>query len=239
MEDEMTDQPIETLVSEMKAAAEKRPAEWLAHIFTTYHRSGIDRVSFECGIVATLETFKENPANVLTLLVEIERRGVEINNLDALCSELQHEVSSPTTPRSLAMTADLKAARKDAQELIEDYGGHIGAVVSTLITALDQAAEALKPIAAKLVDIGQDEADDDRFSNARSPYNQAVSVKVGDVRRAATVYATLKPVDTKEGEGATPSHLSRLANAPHVEPDHDWDGDEGREGRRDLTEDEG
>lgn len=53
----------------------------------------------------------------------------------------------------------------------------------------DEALEALKPFAAKLVDIGQDEADDDHFSNARSPYNQAVSVKVGDLRRAAALLA--------------------------------------------------
>lgn len=47
------------------------------------------------------------------------------------------------------------------------------------------------------------------------------------------------PLQDKEGAGSVPAHLVRLANAPHVEPDHDWDGDEGREGRRDLTEDEG
>ena len=112
------------------------------------------------------------------------------------------------------MTADLKAARARVEEAIKDalndhqdwLNDHLDepdhgpdeacvgvGALQVLLTALDQAAEALKPIAAKLVDIGQDEADDDHFSNARSPYNQAVSVKVGDVRRAATVYATLKP----------------------------------------------
>ncbi len=36
-----------------------------------------------------------------------------------------------------------------------------------------------------------------------------------------------------------PPHLERLANPPAVAIDRDWDGDEGREGRRELTEDEG
>lgn len=34
------------------------------------------------------------------------------------------------------------------------------------------------------------------------------------------------------GEVETPAFMQRLIDAPHVEPNKDWDGDEGREGRR-------
>lgn len=134
------------------------------------------------------------------------------------------------------MTADLKAAREHTEDRLTTFafdadesmgvGIKLGAL-RTLLTALDQAAEALKPFAEAAGDFRPDDADTMRPAAVQARY----------FRRAATVYATLKPVDCEEGE--VPPHLVRLANAPHIEPDHDWDGEEGREGRRDLTEDEG
>lgn len=70
-----------------------------------------------------------------------------------------------------------------ANHLTTFLAGH-----ATQAQALADALGALKPFAEKIVDIGQDETDEDHFSNARSPYNQAVSVKVGDIRRAALAY---------------------------------------------------
>lgn len=151
------------------------------------------------------------------------------------------------------MSADLKAARANVESRIEiwkDSGypsdRRVAAALSTLLTAMDQGAEALEPFATmgKLIDvwIAKGAPDDEPYQSggAWSEGGKMRTVTWGDFRAAATVYATLKPVDTKERGGASiPPHLIRLANTPHVEPDHDWDGDEGREGLRDLTEDEG
>jgi len=88
------------------------------------------------------------------------------------------------------MTADLKAARARLENLAGSAG--LGADVSTVLTALDQAAEALKPSADYLVKL-----------DPEGVWLRQVDVKfpLEHIRRAATVYATLKPADTKEGEG--------------------------------------
>ena len=118
------------------------------------------------------------------------------------------------------MTTDLKAARADVESRIETWksSGYISdrrvaASLSTLLTALDQAAEARDEALAALFDY------DIAFSNmdedSRSSRDSLRKVMIEARRltgsrgfrgqpnpfRAATVYATLKPVDTKEGEG--------------------------------------
>jgi hypothetical protein len=106
------------------------------------------------------------------------------------------------------MTADLKAARAEMTALVDRIGSPaITSNFNTLLTALDQAAEALEPFS----DIGdflasktEGFADDDKLNLVTDDEagNVAIAdVSFGDFRQAATVYATLKPVDTKEGEG--------------------------------------
>lgn len=81
------------------------------------------------------------------------------------------------------MTDDLKAARDllarfacSPESTIEEHDA-----ITTVFAALDQAAEALKPFAVEA-------AEWDFVSDV-------------DLRRAASVYATLKLADTKEGAG--------------------------------------
>jgi hypothetical protein len=93
------------------------------------------------------------------------------------------------------MTVDLKAARERLAKFTREhpawkYTDEVNSYVVTLLTALDQAAEALKPFAAEDIHTGR--PDDDPVSRC---------FLAGEYRRAATVYATLKPADTKEGEG--------------------------------------
>jgi len=67
-----------------------------------------------------------------------------------------------------------------------------------VLTALDQAAEALKPFAAEAGDFDPRDWSDDKVPECAG---SAAAFSVGDLRRAATAYATLKPADTKEGGG--------------------------------------
>ena len=108
------------------------------------------------------------------------------------------------------MTVDLKAARARVKSLAERFrrgeviGGTFYATetadyLDDILTALDQAAEALKPLVKVLRD-HEDSPDPKRFKH-RLTDSYRVAVTLGDLRRAATVYATLKPADTKEGEG--------------------------------------
>ena len=84
------------------------------------------------------------------------------------------------------MTADLKAAIERMRERA-GYGWREFAISSAdallVLAALDQAAEALK--------LWQDAHESGRYEPCVIAYEHA-----------ATVYATLKPADTKEGEGS-------------------------------------
>lgn len=89
------------------------------------------------------------------------------------------------------MTDDLKAARERLEATIRREPPRVvNEDIRLLLTALDQATEALKPFAAENIHPGR--PDDDPVSRC---------FLAGEYRRATTVYATLKPADTKEGEG--------------------------------------
>lgn len=129
------------------------------------------------------------------------------------------------------MTADLKAARERVEHLAKVYAARANRkltpdwsaaqkvedaanskALSNVLTALDQAAEALKPFeeAAEFWSAIYDDSEvmktPTQFVDAwRAKHGKRRPVPAfvnGDLRRAATVYATLKPVDTKEGEGS-------------------------------------
>jgi len=98
------------------------------------------------------------------------------------------------------MTHDLKATIERMRERA-GYGWREFAISSAdallLLTALDQAAEALEPVVAEAerlrkVHWAHPEPDD---------FHVRPALSWGAMRQAATVYATLKPADTKEGEG--------------------------------------
>lgn len=115
------------------------------------------------------------------------------------------------------MTADLKAARARTRSLAERFrrgeviGGTFYATetadhLDDILTALDQAAEALRPF-GRMWAVGSWPLEHEgrtyrTASRASVGLSDDGSLQIGDVERAATVYATLKPVDTKEGEGA-------------------------------------
>jgi hypothetical protein len=93
------------------------------------------------------------------------------------------------------MIDDLKAARARL-ELYANHKrvDHSKADIRTILTALDQATEALKPFAG-VGSIGG--------LGLNSPQvRQKYPLFAHALERAATVYATLKPADTKEGEGS-------------------------------------
>jgi hypothetical protein len=72
------------------------------------------------------------------------------------------------------LSADECAERLNALPLAEPLGQEVGKLV-----------EAVQPFVARLVDVGEDESDEDTFSNSRSPYSQSPTIKVGDFRRLA------------------------------------------------------
>lgn len=74
-------------------------------------------------------------------------------------------------------TEDLRLVISELSRLREDN--------ATLTLERDEALEALEPFAARIVDIGESEDDGDRFNNGLSPFSQSVTIKVGDIRRAA------------------------------------------------------
>lgn len=99
------------------------------------------------------------------------------------------------------MTADLKSARAALERHARVLpGSALAEPIETLLTAMDQAAEALKPFAEEAFVWHGSYRNDYRPKVGEA--QEDASYDIGDLRRAATVYATLKPVDTKEGEGA-------------------------------------
>lgn len=98
------------------------------------------------------------------------------------------------------MTADLKAARADVESRIETWksSGYISdrrvaASLSAILAALDQAAEALKPFAEEAFVWHGSYRNDYRPKIGEA--QEDASYDIGDLRRAATVYATLTARD--------------------------------------------
>ena len=60
--------------------------------------------------------------------------------------------------------------------------------------------EALEPFAAKLVDVGESETDDDHFSNGRT-YNHAPSITVGHIRRAHEALLATPQQESPDAQG--------------------------------------
>ena len=56
--------------------------------------------------------------------------------------------------------------------------------------------EALRPFAEKLVDIGDDEADDDAFREMSPGHRRAPRITVGHIRRAAELLAALAKAES-------------------------------------------
>ncbi len=105
------------------------------------------------------------------------------------------------------MTADLKATIERMRERA-GYGWREFAISSAdallLLTALDQAAEALKPFAEESdtwTSPALDMTGPAYIATSDDGSLHEALFSMSDLRRAATVYATLKPADTKEGEG--------------------------------------
>ena len=94
---------------------------------------------------------------------------------------------SELTERLVAVRDRMKALTRHGEDNVWRPATDAVDVMADAANRIVALEAALKPFAAKLVDIGEDETDADHFSNVRSPYNQAVSVKVGDVRRAAAL----------------------------------------------------
>jgi len=98
----------------------------------------------------------------------------------------------------MGLSSDLKAAREhltrfacSPEATVEEH-----AALSVVLTALDQAAEALSEIdrMSFVIEACVRHSEGGEHNNTKDV--QAALSKV----RAATVYATLKPADTKEGE---------------------------------------
>jgi hypothetical protein len=71
-------------------------------------------------------------------------------------------------------------------------------------------------------------------ANSADPERELAAIRRGREGHLAALKAALT-----QDAPIIPPHLERLANPPDVAINYDWDGDEGREGRRELTEDEG
>lgn len=98
-----------------------------------------------------------------------------------------HQSTDQLTERLIAVRDRIKPLTRQGEDNIWRPAKEAVDALADAANRIVEPEAALKPFAAKLVDIGEDETDADHFSNARSPYNKAVSVKVGDVRRAAAI----------------------------------------------------
>lgn len=152
----------------------------------------------EAMIVATKDAFAE----VNGIIAFCAARGSHPGGLkdkDCMKNAYRAMLAASPSPPSPNALPELNQDQADAQlsEMITEGAiGQLTAMGDAQAERIARLEEALRPFAARIVDIGETETDDDWFSNGRTPYCQSPTIKVGDVRRAADL---LNPSGSRGG----------------------------------------